>query len=87
MRRTVRFGAHTNSHYRELHNAGSKPTTDRRNKWSMYPARRTRRYSSWHPTDSKPQYNLAERTTICRKVYSVLSTVFLSCLSCCLLLV
>ena len=65
VKRTVCFGAHTNSHYGEPHHKGTKPATDRRKTWSMYRAPRSQRYSSQPQTDSKPRCDLAGRTTTC----------------------
>ena len=65
VRHTVCFGARTNGRYHGPHHAGTRPTSDRRNKWSMYQAPRSQRYSSWHPTDSKPHCDLAERMATC----------------------
>ena len=43
LRQTVCFGARTSGRYRGPHHVGTRPTTDRRNKWSMYQAPRSQR--------------------------------------------
>ena len=65
VRHTTCFGARTSGNYHRPHHAGTRPTIGRRNKWSMYQAPQCQRYSSWHPTDSKPLCDLAERGASC----------------------
>ena len=65
VRRRTCFRARTSGPCPRAHYEGTRPTTGHQSEWSMYQAPRCQQYSSWHPTDSKPYYDLAECGATC----------------------